>query len=64
MKVLLHSYWNGKICNNTGAEIIKHQTHIIEDEYAEIANTVIPKRWRFYLWNNERCALNESDELG
>ena len=47
-----------------GAEIIKHQTHIVEDEMSEEAKNVIPghtKESIFEIMNS--CALSESDEL-
>ncbi|WP_440633331.1 N-acetylneuraminate synthase family protein [Candidatus Pelagibacter sp. HIMB1485] len=47
-----------------GAEVIKHQTHIAEDEMSEEAKKIIPvhtKKNIFDIINN--CALNEKDEL-
>ena len=46
-----------------GAEIIKHQTHIIEDEMSDDAKKVIPGNADVSIYQiMERCALNEEDE--
>jgi len=48
---------------DAGAEIIKHQTHIIHDEMSEEAKKVIPGHTTesiYEIMNN--CALSESDE--
>lgn len=48
---------------NAGAEIIKHQTHIIEDEMSEEAKSVIPGNADISIYEiMSRCALSESDE--
>ena len=48
---------------NAGAEIIKHQTHIIEDEMSNEAKLVIPGNSNFSIYEiMERCALSETDE--
>jgi N-acetylneuraminate synthase len=48
---------------DSGAEIIKHQTHIIEDEMSEEAKTVIPANAEISIYEiMEQCALNEVDE--
>lgn len=47
-----------------GAEIIKHQTHVIEDEMSEEAKSVIPGNANESIYDiMERCALNEKDEI-
>lgn len=47
-----------------GAEIIKHQTHIVEDEMSSAAREVIPGNTDVSIYDvMERCALNEADEL-
>ena len=47
-----------------GAEIIKHQTHIVEDEMSPEAKKVIPGNANISIYDiMERCALNEEDEL-
>lgn len=48
----------------SGAEIIKHQTHVIEDEMSAEAKKVIPGNSNVSIYEiMERCALNESDEI-
>jgi len=47
-----------------GAEAIKHQTHIVEDEMSKEAKKVIPGNSDVSIYEiMERCALNEEDEL-
>lgn len=46
-----------------GAEAIKHQTHIVEDEMSKEAKKVIPGNATVSIYDiMERCALNEGDE--
>jgi N-acetylneuraminate synthase len=46
-----------------GAEIIKHQTHIIEDEMSDEAKLVIPSHTKDSIYDiMKRCALSEDDE--
>lgn len=46
-----------------GAEVIKHQTHIVEDEMSKEAKNVIPGNTDVSIYDvMDRCALNESDE--
>lgn len=46
-----------------GAEIIKHQTHIVEDEMSDEARSVIPGNASESIYDiMERCALNEAEE--
>jgi len=48
---------------HAGAEIIKHQTHIVEDEMSQEAKKVIPGNASESIYNiMQRCALNEEDE--
>ena len=48
---------------NSGAEIIKHQTHIIEDEMSDEAKLVIPSHTKDSIYDiMKRCALSEDDE--
>ncbi|QWD72722.1 N-acetylneuraminate synthase family protein [Polynucleobacter sp. UB-Raua-W9] len=48
---------------NAGAEIIKHQTHIVEDEMSDEARSVIPGNADESIYTiMERCALSEIDE--
>jgi len=46
-----------------GVEVVKHQTHIVEDEMSAAAKKVIPGNADVSIYEiMERCALNESDE--
>lgn len=46
-----------------GAEVVKHQTHIVEDEMSKSAKSVIPGNAKVSIYEiMERCALNEEDE--
>lgn len=48
---------------DAGAEIIKHQTHIIEDEMSNEAKTVIPGNAEVSIYEiMQRCALTEDEE--
>lgn len=47
-----------------GVEVIKHQTHIVEDEMSPEAKKVIPGNADISIYEiMERCALDEEDEL-
>ncbi|WP_395074184.1 N-acetylneuraminate synthase [Flavobacterium sp.] len=47
-----------------GAEVVKHQTHIVADEMNKEAKKVIPGNATVSIYEiMERCALNEADEL-
>lgn len=49
---------------NAGVEVVKHQTHIVEDEMSTAAKKVIPGNSNVSIFEiMERCALNEQDEL-
>ncbi len=49
---------------DAGAEIIKHQTHVIEDEMSKEAKSVIPANADMSIYDiMEQCALSEDDEL-
>ncbi|WP_121662791.1 N-acetylneuraminate synthase family protein [Metabacillus litoralis] len=49
--------------HSAGAEVIKHQTHIVEDEMSKEAKNVIPGNTDVSIYEvMERCALNEEDE--
>ncbi|QIZ77322.1 N-acetylneuraminate synthase family protein [Ferrimonas lipolytica] len=46
-----------------GAEVIKHQTHVVEDEMSGEAKRVVPGNADVSIYEiMERCALNEEDE--
>jgi N-acetylneuraminate synthase len=47
-----------------GVEVIKHQTHVVEDEMSKAAKKVIPGNASVSIYEiMKRCALNEEDEL-
>ncbi|MDA9114087.1 N-acetylneuraminate synthase family protein [Alphaproteobacteria bacterium] len=47
-----------------GAEVIKHQTHIVDDEYSPIADKVIPSNADDSIYQiMKRCSLTENEEL-
>ena len=46
-----------------GAEIIKHQTHVVSDEMSDEAKSVIPGNADVSIYEiMERCSLNEEEE--
>lgn len=48
---------------DAGAEIIKHQTHVVDDEMIAAARTVIPGNTDVSIYDvMERCALTEQEE--
>lgn len=48
----------------SGAEIIKHQTHVVEDEMSKEAKKVIPGNTNVSIYDvMSRCALSEEDEI-
>lgn len=50
--------------HRAGAEVVKHQTHIVEDEMSESAKKTIPGNAKVSIYEiMERCALNEVDEF-
>jgi sialic acid synthase SpsE len=50
--------------HRAGAEVVKHQTHIVEDEMSKAAKAVIPGNADVSIYEiMERCSLNEEDEL-
>ncbi|MCF6182656.1 N-acetylneuraminate synthase [Lutibacter sp.] len=47
-----------------GVEVVKHQTHIVEDEMSGAAKKVIPGNATVSIYEiMKRCSLNEEDEL-
>lgn len=47
-----------------GAEVVKHQTHVVEDEMSDEAKSVIPGNADVSIYEiMARCALNEEDEI-
>jgi N-acetylneuraminate synthase len=50
--------------HRAGAEVVKHQTHIVADEMSGAAKKVIPGNATVSIYEiMERCSLNEEDEL-
>ena len=50
--------------HRAGVEVVKHQTHIVEDEMSGAAKKVIPGNSDVSIYEiMERCALNEVEEL-
>ncbi|MEN8899025.1 MAG: N-acetylneuraminate synthase family protein [Nonlabens sp.] len=48
---------------SVGVEVVKHQTHIVEDEMSGAAKKVIPGNANVSIYEiMERCSLNEKDE--
>lgn len=47
-----------------GAEIIKHQTHVVDDEMSHLAKEVVPGNTDVSIYEvMKRCALSEEDEI-
>ncbi|MBK8599683.1 MAG: N-acetylneuraminate synthase family protein [Flavobacterium sp.] len=47
-----------------GVEVVKHQTHIVEDEMSAVAKKVIPGNADVSIYEiMERCALDEAQEI-
>lgn len=50
--------------HRAGVEVVKHQTHIVEDEMSGAAKKVIPGNADVSIYEiMKRCSLNETDEL-
>jgi N-acetylneuraminate synthase len=48
---------------NAGAKIVKHQTHVIEDEMSDEAKIIIPGNAEISIYEiMKQCSLNENDE--
>jgi sialic acid synthase SpsE len=53
-----------RLAAGAGCEMIKHQTHIIEDEMTEEAKSIFPPNADVSIWHvMERCALSREDEI-
>ena len=53
-----------RLAAGAGCEIIKHQTHFIEDEMTEEAKSIFPPNADVSIWHvMERCALSANDEV-
>ena len=49
--------------HSAGAEMVKHQTHVVDDEMSHLAKEVIPGNADVSIYEiMKRCALNEEDE--
>jgi N-acetylneuraminate synthase len=52
------------VAANAGVEIIKHQTHIVEDEMSKAAKMVIPSHTKESIYEIiESCTLSEDEEV-
>ncbi|NIY72521.1 polyhydroxyalkanoate biosynthesis repressor PhaR [Marivivens donghaensis] len=52
-----------RLAAGAGCEMIKHQTHIIEDEMTEEAKSIFPPNADVSIWHvMEACALSQEDE--
>lgn len=52
-----------RLAAQSGCEMIKHQTHIVEDEMTEEAKGIFPPNADVSIWEvMERCALSREDE--
>ena len=50
--------------HRAGVEVVKHQTHIVDDEMSSAAKLVIPGNADVSIYEiMKRCALNEADEM-
>ncbi|MEA1893010.1 MAG: N-acetylneuraminate synthase family protein [Campylobacterota bacterium] len=50
--------------HKTGAEVIKHQTHVVDDEMSQEAKKVIPGNADVSIYEiMDRCSLDEDDEI-
>lgn len=53
-----------RLAAGAGCEMIKHQTHIIEDEMTQEAKSIFPPNADVSIWHvMERCALSRQDEI-
>ena len=54
----------GKLAFLSGCEVIKHQTHFLEDEMTDEAKGIFPPNASVSIWEvMEKCALSKSDEI-
>jgi N-acetylneuraminate synthase len=53
-----------RLAAGAGCEMIKHQTHFIEDEMTDEAKSIFPPNADVSIWHvMERCALSANDEI-
>ena len=52
------------LASTSGCEIIKHQTHFLEDEMTHEAKEIFPPNANMSIWEvMEKCALSKEDEI-
>ncbi|MCC6242662.1 MAG: N-acetylneuraminate synthase family protein [Gemmatimonadaceae bacterium] len=52
------------MAHGAGCEMIKHQTHFVDDEMTDEARTIFPPNAEVSIWEvMERCALSKDDEI-
>ena len=52
------------LASTSGCEIIKHQTHFLEDEMTYEAKEIFPPNANMSIWEvMEKCALSKEDEI-
>jgi N-acetylneuraminate synthase len=53
-----------RMARDAGCEMIKHQTHFVEDEMTEEAKSIFPPNADVSIWEvMQRCALSPDDEM-
>ena len=53
-----------RLAATAGCEMVKHQTHIVEDEMTDEAKSIFPPNADVSIWEvMERCALSQDDEI-
>ena len=53
-----------RAAKDAGAEIVKHQTHIPDEEMSQLAKKAIPGNSSFSIYDiMARCALTEEEEI-
>src|SRR5687768_18564182 len=60
---LTTAYETVDAAKRAGVEVVKHQTHVVEDEMSGAAKQVVPGNAKVSIYEiMERCALSEGDE--
>ena len=53
-----------RMARDAGCEMVKHQTHFVEDEMTEEAKAIFPPNADVSIWEvMRRCALSPEDEI-
>ena len=53
-----------RLARDAGCEMVKHQTHFVEDEMTEEAKSIFPPNADVSIWEvMQRCALSPDDEI-